>query len=417
MMRSFRTLAVAGVCAVGTLLPVASAQAVDPFPTLAAPFTQELYAADLPFAVNMAFASDGDVFTGYAPFGPLRRVDAQTTVLEHGSSVHPHAPVTPANPQYYIGMVNGPNGNVYTNNGNGPQEIDATTGQPIGPRISGPGAGNGYGITVDPQTGHLVYATTNGIAWVAPDRSASGWFTTTGYADGIAFDPTGNYLFAAIGGHVDVIDRAGTHVQSIALTTPGSYGSDGMAFHAGTPNFLVSVNNSGDITRFDFPGGDYTQPPTQSVFASGGFRGDMAQVGGDGCLYLSQSQARFADGTVSSTSNNGTSGAIVKICPGFVPPVTTPTSLVAHPYLLGGGGLTLTPSATLTANGNPVAGEPVTFTTGGRTICTATTNAAGLARCSAPLAGLLSVLLSGGYDATYAGNGALEPSSGHAGVF
>jgi hypothetical protein len=106
----------------------------------------------------------------------------------------------------------------------------------------------------------------------------------------------------------------------------------------------------------------------------------------------------------------------VKICPGFVPPVSTPTTLVAHPYLLGGGGLTLTPSATLTANGNPVAGEPVTFKAGSRTICTATTNAAGVAKCSVPLAGLLPVLLSGGYDATYAGNGALEPSSDHAGV-
>jgi hypothetical protein len=324
--------------------------------------------------------------------------------------------VTPANHHYYIGMVNGVNGNVYTNNGNGVQEIDATTGQPIGTPIPGPGAGNGYGITVDPQTGHLVYATNAGIAWVAPDGSGSGWFTTTGFADGITFDPTGNYLFAAIGGNVDVINRAGTHVQTIALTTPGSYGADGMAFHAGTPNFVVSVNNSGDITRFDFPGGDYTQPPTQSVFASGGFRGDLTQVGADGCLYLSQGQTRFADGTVTSTNTGATSGSIVKICPGFVPPVSTPTTLVAHPYLLGGGGLTLTPSATLTANGNPVAGEPVTFKAGNRTICTATTNASGLAKCTVPLAGLLSVLLSGGYDATYAGNGPLDPSSDHTGV-
>jgi hypothetical protein len=414
-MLRIRTALLVGVCALGTLIPAAGAQAVGFFPTLAAPFTQELYAADLPYAVGIAFARDGDVFTGFDAYTPLRRVDAQTTIVEHGSAVHPHAAVSPANNYYYLGLTNAQNGNVYSNTGNGAEEIDATTGQPIGTPIPGPGAGNGLGITVDPQTGHIVYATNSGIAWVAPDGSGSGWFST-GYADGITFDPTGNYLFAAIGGGVDVINRAGTHVQSIPLTTPASYGADGVAFHAGTPNFVVSVNNSGDITRFDFPGGDYTQPPTQSVFASGGFRGDLTQVGADGCLYLSQGGTRFADGTVVTGADPATEGSIVKICPGFVPPVSTPTTLVAHPYLLGGGGLTLTPSATLTANGNPVAGEPVTFKAGSRTICTATTNAAGVAKCSVPLAGLLPVLLSGGYDATYAGNGALEPSSDHAGV-
>jgi hypothetical protein len=405
-MRRFRTAVIAGACAIGTLGPIASAQAVEPFPTLAAPFTQELYATDFPDATGVAFASDGDVFGGR--YSPLLRADAQTTVVQHGSTIHPTTQVQPLNP-IGVGLVNGANGNVYANTFSGVQEIDPSSGQPIGAPIGG-AAGNGLGITVDPQTDHLVYATDSGIDWVSADGTQTGTFSTAGYADGVTFDPTGDYLFAAIAGQVYVIDRAGAVVQAIALTTPGSYGPDGMAFHAGAPNFVVSVNNSGDVTRFDFPGGDYTQAPTQSVLASGGSRGDLTQVGADGCLYLSQGDTRFADGTV------GAAGSIVKICPGFIPPVTTPTNLVAHPYVVGSLGLTLTPSATLTAGGDPVAGEPVTFTAGGRTICTATTNAAGVAKCTVPLAGLLSVLLSGGYDAAFAGDGALEASTGHGGI-
>ena len=36
---------------------------------------------------------------------------------------------------------------------------------------------------------------------------------------------------------------------------------------------MVSNNNDGSITRYDFPGGDLTpSAPAQSVFASGGSR-------------------------------------------------------------------------------------------------------------------------------------------------
>src|SRR5205823_3897411 len=44
---------------------------------------------------------------------------------------------------------------------------------------------------------------------------------------------------------------------------------------------------------------------------SGAFRGDLAQVGPDRCLYLSQDRTRYADATVS------TEDSIVKICGGF----------------------------------------------------------------------------------------------------
>jgi hypothetical protein len=90
---------------------------------------------------------------------------------------------------------------------------------------------------------------------------------------------------------------------------------DGIAFHAATPKFVVTSNTDGTMTRFDFPGDDFTQVPTQSVLASGGFRGDLSQVGSDGCLYLTQDGTNFDD-----TSSSG-EDSVVRICPGFLPPV------------------------------------------------------------------------------------------------
>src|SRR5712692_426771 len=115
-----------------------------------------------------------------------------------------------------------------------------------------------------------------------------------------------------------VLDRSGAIVQHVPMSSE----PDGIAFHAVTPEFVVTSDTDGTVTRFDFPGDDFTMPPVQSVFASGGFRGDLSQVGGDGCLYLTQDGTRFDDGTTSG------SDSIVRICQGFVPPpgVSTTTT-------------------------------------------------------------------------------------------
>ena len=135
------------------------------------------------------------------------------------------------------------------------------------------------------------------------------------FTDGIAFDPTGNFLFASdrSGNALLVIKRDGTLVQSVPLGG-GRSEPDGISFHASAPRFVLTNDTDGTMTRFDFPGNDFTTAPTQSVFASGGFRGDLSQVGPDGCLYLSQDGGRYDDG--SSTGSD----SLVRICPGFAPP-------------------------------------------------------------------------------------------------
>jgi DNA-binding beta-propeller fold protein YncE len=193
-------------------------------------------------------------------------------------------------------------------------QINASTGAPTGLVFGA--AGFALGITTDPQTGNLVYVGGDGTILTAPPGGASSTFstvTTGSVIDGIAFEPTGNFLFVSNKtlNVVTIIDRSGALVQNSGLI-PGI--PDGISFHATTPKFVLTNNNDGTMTELDFPGDDYTMPPALSVFASGGFRGDLTQVGPDGCIYLTQEGTRFDDGTTSGDNS------IVRICPGFAPP-------------------------------------------------------------------------------------------------
>ena len=290
-------------------LPTAANAVSAPFTYMAPGFTQTLYATSLQCCGGVAFASNGDpLFVS----SNIYYIDSATTTLVDGSNVHPVSIVVPAAPLFF-GVVNGTNGALYANTGAGVYEIDASGNILAGPY--GPG-GTGLGITVDPQNGNLVYPSTDGnIDWVNEALTASGTFVTSANSDGLTFDPSGNYLFTANFSYgINEYDSSGTFVQNI----PNSASPDGMAFHAGVPNFMVSNNNDGSITRYDFSNG-LTRAPVQSVFASGGFRGDLTQVGSDGCLYATQGGTRFADGTVT------TEGSLVQICPGFIPPAGSPS--------------------------------------------------------------------------------------------
>lgn len=68
--------------------------------------------------------------------------------------------------------------------------------------------------------------------------------------------------------------------------------------------------------------------------------------------------------------------------------------------------------AELTAGGVLIPGEEVTFSAGGRTLCTATTDTYGIAECD----GLAGLPAPDGYDATFAGTALLLPTTGHGGL-
>jgi len=327
-----RLLAVAAVIC-GAAVPRSAAAA--PYTFITPPFTAEVYAAHSGFTGGVAFAPDGDVWVNYCAFSGsnLDRFDAQTTTVVNTTTIHPSTGVVGSGAG--CGMTNHPDGAIYTNTGAGVVRLDANTGAVLGGPF-GP-AGDALGIAPDPQTGNLVYVGNAGdIVYVDNALTTSGTFSsaTNGrFIDGIYFDATGNYLFLSTRSPMfalTVMDRAGTIVQDVVIASE----PDGIAFHATAPKFVATSNTDGTITRFDFPGDDFTLAPAVSTLASGGFRGDLSQVGADGCWFVTQDGTRYDDGTITSENS------VVRICPGFQAPpgvateacCTAPAALLAGPH-------------------------------------------------------------------------------------
>lgn len=296
-----------------------------PYPMLQSGYTQELFAAvttSVSFG-GVAFGPTGNVWVKLCDASVnLLEFDISHTATVNGSALHSQSAGNPFPTAFACGLTNHPDGHVYMNTPNGVIKIDAGTGTVLG--TAGP-AGNSYGIAVDPQTHQVVYPSTgcsNGssgctMAGYDPSSGESKTFATFSLpvpfedVDGIAFDPSGNFLVVAgrtgVFPHdtpyLSLLSRSGTVVQQL----PATHFPDGMAFHE-NPFYLAANNNDGSITRYDFPQNDLTQPAVQSVIASGGFRGDLTGVGADGCLYATQNQTRYGNGTV--TKDN----SLIRVC-------------------------------------------------------------------------------------------------------
>ncbi len=77
----------------------------------------------------------------------------------------------------------------------------------------------------------------------------------------------------------------------------------------------------------------------------------------------------------------------------------------------------MTLSAVLTSDGEPVPGKTISFLAPNGLlikgpVCTAQTNASGVASCGSVLPGVVASLLSG-YDASFAGDTSFAPASAH----
>jgi uncharacterized repeat protein (TIGR01451 family) len=328
---------VALTAAVVMLAAPAVANAGQSFTFLQAGFTQSIFGVSQDFMGGVAFAPDADPWVDQCVFdgSPLTRFDGASTVVVNTTTIHPGT-VSPSSAG--CGLTNGLNGNLYTNTGAGVRELDPNTGATIGGPF-GP-AGNALGIAPDPQTGDLVYVGAGGtiekVNQALTTTSTFSIVTAGNFVDGIAWSPDGNFLFLSNRSpslRLTILDRNGNLVQHVPMTSE----PDGIAFHASAPKFVVTDNLNGTITRFDFPADDYTQVPAQSIFASGGFRGDLSQVGADGCLYLTQEGTRYDNGTVTAENS------LVQICGGFAPPVPTADLSITKtgpPFAQSGGTVT-----------------------------------------------------------------------------
>jgi hypothetical protein len=310
-----------------------------PFTAVQAPFTEATFATSNSFLGGVAFAPNGDVWADECYFSgsPLHRFSTSATYVQNGSTLHQESIVSS---NAGCGLTNGPGGQLYSNTSQGVSTLDASTGAPVA--VGGQG-GNALGIAVDPQDGSLVYpdAACRSGGGCPIDRydPATGQSTTFAnlsaaqatFVDGVAFDPSGQFLALSTRAPffaLTILDRTGAVVQQVPISSE----PDGISFHWSTPQFIITNNNDGTVTRYDFAGGDLTATPTVSTFASGGFRGDLSLVGADGCAYLTQGGTRYADGTVGYTDS------VAQLCPGFTPStgVSPPSGPAAQVLFLHG---------------------------------------------------------------------------------
>jgi hypothetical protein len=350
--------------ALGTAFIGASASAApgpgQSFLFLQRGFTQAIYGvADMATNSEMsgpAFAPNGDLLVVECRISdaPLIRFLAASTSTVNTTLIHN---TTTMSSTAGCGLTNHSDGTLYSITGPGLVDLDANTGAQLRGPFGGPGLIES-GIAVDPQTGNLVYNRGTGgfdfgtIASADPAFSTVTTFSTVTFQidiiSAMTFDPTGSYLFlASLSGapeglpRLTVLARSGALVQRVFM--PASSEPGGIAFHTGTSVFAVTNNLDGTMTRFDFPGNDFTKAPNQTVLASGGFAGSHLRVGPNGCLYVSQGQTRYDNGVVDDTHHH----SLVQLCESTPPPTQTPTP-------------TQTPMATATST--PTATESPTAT-------------------------------------------------------
>ena len=291
---------------------------------------------------GVAFAPNGDVWVRDCnATKDLFRFELAKTVTTNGTEVHPQAPGSPVSTPFACGMTNGAGEVIYLNTGAGVVKLFAIDGSSFGANnMFGPG-GNSFGIAVDPQTKQLVYASPGcaatlscALLTVDPVGGSFQTFATLSSpvpiesSDGVYFDPSGDFLFVAGRTGVFPSDTGFLYVVSrktgaVIQQLDGSHFPDGVAVHI-NPLYLVANNNDATVTRYDFPLDDFTQAPQISTIASGGFRGDLVQVGPDNCLYLTQAGTRFANQTTSAANS------VVRLCStsgrfAAPPDVQTPT--------------------------------------------------------------------------------------------
>lgn len=277
-------------------------------------FTQEVFGVTTCGLGGVAFAQNGDPLVNGCNAPTMVRFHKDLAFVKHETTLH--NATTIQLPVYAVGIANHPDGYLYLNTRTGVRKInDSGTEFSIGGKpVGGVGApGNNLGIAVQPKTNDIFYVTSgNGIGTIDP---VTGNFTLLLNVSGayiidqIAFDAEGKFLYLADNGNARVlgIDTTSTPA-TVSKKIPLTVQPDGMAWHIPSKTLFVN-SNQGTIERIDPVTGNVTR------FASGAYRGDMAQVGPDGYLYLTEDAVRYVDGTV----GNGES-SLVRIGPGFAAP-------------------------------------------------------------------------------------------------
>ena len=339
----FRVLRLASVVA-AALASAVGVQAVQ-FTTLDPNYSQQIYTGPLVGGPGMAWTAAGNLLTRHGSSGDIIEYSLVVNAIHQGTGIH--APITthtiagllPGAGSAY-GLTNGTDGYLYSTTGTGLQRIDPNTWTVSTPGANLPGIPGGigqspsYGITALPD-GRIAYVAgggTNEVYLYDPAALTNSLiYSAAGLIDDIQASPTGEIALAGQGlNNIVMISSLG----AVLFTVNTTAFPDGLAFGFGAnADKLYSNDNQGTITEYDF-GPNYTSLQGTTTIASGGSYGDLAAVGPDCALYVSQNfnngfhgSALFGTRWDNNTVNNENS--IVRIAssrPGVCAFSGTPTS-------------------------------------------------------------------------------------------
>jgi len=302
-----------------------------------------------------------------------------------------------------------------------------------------PLGGHAWDVAVDPAAG-TVYVTNNGDGTVSVINDGTNAVTATipvgSRPNEVAVDPAAGTVYVANSGDgtVSVINAA---TNAVTATIPVGSGPDGMAVDPAT--HAAYVTNNGDSTvsviSADLPVPVTTVTSSQDPSTFGQkvtFTATIAPVNGGTITF-----ANGATVLCAAVPLTHVGGSTYKAkCATTALPAGFATITAAYPgdtsYAASAGTLTQTVAqaptaltarfstshqdlvltAKLTAAGDPVSGQPISFSTGTTPLCTPDTSADGVATCTLTTA--QTVLAEQDHDtiqASYSGNADYQPSS------
>ncbi|WP_205473314.1 Ig-like domain-containing protein [Nocardioides sp. SYSU D00038] len=228
-----------------------------------------------------------------------------------------------------------------------------------------------------------------------PDLAPGDHEVTALYSGDVRFAPAQRSLTQSVARIATTTALAGsasatTFGDDLTLTATVTAASAGLGAPTGTVRFVDGTTTIATVPVV--PGADGTATATLTTDALGAGAHQLTAVYEGGPAFAPSTSPARSVTVARQPTVVSADGAVVKVVPLGLP--------------LG------QLRATLTGGGEPVAGATVVFTIGTATVCTATTNGAGVATCNAS-AQLLQLVLAGGYRASYAGSADRLPSTGH----
>jgi hypothetical protein len=272
------------------------------------------------------------------------------------------------------------------------------------------GSATGTTTTLTSSAGPAMYGGSETLtAVVAPDDGAG---TVSFTSDGSAIASCTNVAVALVAGSdkatcTTTALAAGTRALSAAYSGDGNFqGSTGLlSLHVLPATLTVKANNASR----QFGAASPAFSSTISGFVLGQTLASSGVTGAAHCTTTATSASNVGPYAITCAAGTlAASNYSFAFTPGVLTITKAPTTLIAAPR--GLFWTSVQGTLTRTADGAPVAGQVVTFSSGGSEICAGVTNANGVATCSITLG----IAIASTYQANFAGSTNYVASGGGA---